>query len=434
MQLNIKLCVLALAFGYVCSAQEGQPVLLSIDRGNGQYHKGDTANVFIETTGNSDVTCDIEVVANGKVVSKESGKSFKAGEKVKLYDFSYDVPTAVMVNAIVPGVKGYQAGVGMIFEAEGFRPGFEAPKDLAKFWRRQVAAVRKCRMTPVLTPVDSKKDGVKSFDLVVNMPEGRDVHAYLSMPEDSKAKSLPIIILPHGAGVRSSNLQSSVNWAAKGFIAIDVNAHGILNGQPSSYYDELNKGELADYRRRKVTDHESYYFRLMLLRAWRTLDYATTLKEWDGKHIVVYGSSQGGLQSIALAALDRRVSLCVPIVPAFSDVAGSKRGHSDSWPRPWSSKFGEDSPESRILPYYDAACLATLVKCPLYAEAGLIDTTCPSECVISTFNVVKSREKAIWTFPWRRHGMYGVVPEIKSLWSEQIGNPREEIIKKHIGK
>ena len=35
------------------------------------------------------------------------------------------------------------------------------------------------------------------------------------------------------------------------------------------YYDKLAKGELKNYRNRKVTGHEDFYFRLMYLRMVR---------------------------------------------------------------------------------------------------------------------------------------------------------------------
>ena len=52
----------------------------------------------------------------------------------------------------------------------------------------------------------------------------------------------------HGAGVRSSDLGSTVTWARDGFLALDINAHGLPNGKPDSFYSDLAKGELKDYR------------------------------------------------------------------------------------------------------------------------------------------------------------------------------------------
>lgn len=438
---KILFFIAALSIWCIASAQEGQPLLLSIDKENGQYHKGETAQVFAALSGAEDAAFDILVTANGKTFKKENGKVLKAGEKVKLFDFNFDTPTALMVSASPSGSKdnSWEAklknpAVGMIFEAEGFRPGFNAPADLEQFWKKQVAALRKCKMKGKLTPVESNNSEVESFDMEVNMPEGRDVRGYLSMPKNRSPKSLPIIISLHGAGVRSSSLGTTVNWAKQGFISIDMNAHGILNGQPSSYYNDLSNGELKNYRHEKVVDHKSFYFRLMFLRIQRALDYATSLKEWDGKHIVAVGGSQGGLQTIAISAIDQRVTAAFPQVPAFTDLAGFINDHRNSWPGYGRDveKSAEGSPERTILPYYDAACLATLVKCPIYFEAGLIDTTCPAECVFSAYNVTGSADKTIRTFPWRRHGTKDMAPDIKKLWTESIDKDRTNTIKESV--
>lgn len=49
----------------------------------------------------------------------------------------------------------------------------------------------------------------------------------------------------------------------------------------------------------------------MYLRVLRALDYVKTLPEWDGKNLIVIGSSQCGAQAIVAAALDPQVSLCL---------------------------------------------------------------------------------------------------------------------------
>ncbi|NMA46826.1 MAG: hypothetical protein GX945_09725, partial [Lentisphaerae bacterium] len=59
------------------------------------------------------------------------------------------------------------------------------------------------------------------------------------------------------------------------------------------------------------------------LRVMRSLDFVKTLPEWNGRDLIVVGSSQGGGQAIAAAGLDPQVTLCVAAVPALSDHAGT---------------------------------------------------------------------------------------------------------------
>ena len=59
----------------------------------------------------------------------------------------------------------------------------------------------------------------------------------------------------------------------KGALAFDLNAHGMLNGQPQEYYDKLEEGELNHYREQGVESRDTYYFKGMYLRLMRTLDF-----------------------------------------------------------------------------------------------------------------------------------------------------------------
>lgn len=70
------------------------------------------------------------------------------------------------------------------------------------------------------------------------------VSGYFAKPAGAKPKSLPIILTVHGAGVGSSSLGGTVNWAKRGFLAMYINAHGIPNAEPASFYTDLANGSL----------------------------------------------------------------------------------------------------------------------------------------------------------------------------------------------
>lgn len=79
--------------------------------------------------------------------------------------------------------------------------------------------------------------------------------------------------------------------------------------------EELSRGELKDYRNAGHEDRETCYFKGMFLRLVRAIDFLTSQPEWDGKTLIVYGSSQGGYQAIVAAGLDSRVSYFCAGVP-----------------------------------------------------------------------------------------------------------------------
>lgn len=436
---RISSIIIALVLCISVYAQKGlvyTPVLLSVDKENGQYAAGETVNVYgelMEDIGGG-LVCYVE--ANGRVIQEKKMVELMLGEKTLVYSASFDEPTAVQVYVHHKDNEKSKAAVGFVVAAEGFRPGFDAPKDFDKFWSRQLRSLRKCRMMPELTKVDLPKrvrkheDEVELYALKINMPEGRPVHAYISWPKDARPASLPVIICPHGAGYSRSNAEVAVQWAAKGAIAIDLNAHGFPDDQPKEYYDKLAKGELKNYRNRPVTDHKDFYFRLMYLRAVRAVDYATTLPLWDGRRIMADGSSQGGAQAIAVAAIDKRVGAVCARVPALTDLAGHLQDHRYSWPRYGKMmKTGNNlEAEMSVLPYYDGAVMLQHTDARLWIEAGLIDATCPAECVISAFNVASSQDKTLYTYPYRPHISNDMDKRVRDSWIENIDNPRREEI------
>jgi cephalosporin-C deacetylase-like acetyl esterase len=60
----------------------------------------------------------------------------------------------------------------------------------------------------------------------------------------------------------------------------------------------------------------------MFLRVIAALDILTDRPEWDGRTLITRGTSQGGAQSLAAAALDPRVTLSVAGVSAMCDLSG----------------------------------------------------------------------------------------------------------------
>ena len=409
-----------------------EPVLLTIDRADGQYAAGEQVDVYAELMDDVDGELVCSVEANGKRIQKAKTVNLVKGEKQLVYSGVFENPSAVQVFVYPRENDKKKAAVGFVVDAAGLRPGFDDPADFEKFWAKQLKTMRKCKMKGSLTPVElpakySKyEDKCDLYVMVVNMPEGRDVHGYLAMPKNASPKSLPILINLHGAGFSRSNMSTALRWAARNVISIDINAHGYPDDQPKEYYDELAEGELKNYKNRKVTDHDSFYFRLMYLRAVRALDFASTLPEWDGTRIMSMGGSQGGAQAIAVAAIDKRVGAVYAYVPAVTDMAGHLQNHRGGWPRYDKQMKKEENlvNEMAVLPYYDGAVMLQHTNAKLWIEAGLIDTVCPPECVIAAFNAAVSPDKTLYTFPYRPHNEKKIDERMKSSWKELIDKPR----------
>jgi len=262
------------------------------------------------------------------------------------------------------------------------------PADFDAFWTSRKAELAKVPVAPVLTPVKSTLPDVEAFDLQAPCV-GAPVSGYLARPKGAADKSLPIILTVHGAGVRGSSLGGAVNWASKGFLAMDINAHGLPNGRPEAFYVEQNTGALASYRYQGRESREKSYFTGMFLRLVRAIDVLVARPEWNGRQVVVYGSSQGGYQAIVASGLDARVTFYAAGVSAGCDHTGMLVNRIAGWPK-FVALDSAGKPEPASLEtsrYIDAVNFASRSKaagCAL--TVGFIDTICPPTSVYAAFN------------------------------------------------
>ena len=174
-------------------------------------------------------------------------------------------------------------------------------------------------------------------------------------------------------------------------LSLDINAHGIPNGKPDEYYTALAQGELKDYRNEGRQDREQCYFKGMFLRLIRAIDFLTEQPEWDGKTVIVYGSSQGGFQAFAAAGLDQRVTFFCAGVPAGCDHTGISVNRINGWPKlvPIDPQGKADPVTLETARYFDCVNFATRAKCKgAVVTVGFIDVTCPPTSVYAAYNAL----------------------------------------------
>lgn len=292
------------------------------------------------------------------------------------------------------------------FDPLDLKPSMIVPEDFDAFWQGQKNILASVPIKAVTTPQMTKTPGVELFDVQVDCAGGAPVSGYLAKPTGAKPRSLPALLTVHGAGVRSSSA-GITSWAIKegGILAMDINAHGLPNGRPQSFYDALAAGELRDYRAQGREDREQIYFRGMFLRLMRALDFLATQPEWDGKTLIVYGSSQGGYQALAAAGLDKRVTYICAGVPAGCDHTGMATQRIAGWPKLVAlDAQGVPIPASlQAARYFDAVNFATRARCQGAAlTVGFIDTTCPPTSVYAAYNALPI-PKQIHTDPLSGH-------------------------------
>lgn len=361
------------------------------DRADALYHAGDTVTFTIEAKQAGAKPSDEPTAVC--VLSKD-GVNPQPAQPIKLIDGKGTITGTLneagflLLRASV-GKTSALAGAG--FDPLNIKPSMPLPDDFDGFWAAQKAALAKVPAKSQLTPVKSPIKDTEAFDVQVECL-GVPVSGYLGRPLGAKPKSLPAILFVHGAGVDSSNL-GSVTWAVRegGMLSLDINAHGIPNGKPASFYTEQAKGPLKDYRYVGRDDREKNYFKGMFLRLIRAIDFLTSQPEWDGKTMIVYGSSQGGFQAFAAAGLDERVTFICAGVPAGCDHTGVVVNRVNGWPKlvPNNADGKPDAAALNTARYFDNVNFATRAKCKGAAvTVGFIDTTCPPTSVYAAYNAL----------------------------------------------
>lgn len=424
-------CVFFLASALISDAQTvRQDVRLRVSHPDGLYEKGDTVRVWADV---SAVPVDSLFLNVYRYCTWEpvttTALSLKVGENL-LFEKAFN-ESAQYVFEVTNGSdpREFKKGgdgnsfSGVVISPQDFRPGFEMPADFDRFWNREIRKMRRHRMKPSLTNL-SEGGEYTTYHVEIDCSGPAPVRAYVAYPAGAQKGSLPIIINFHAAGNPGSASKASAAVKAArnipgGALAMDINAHGMADDQLPHYYDSLAAGPLKDYAKRepdgKLAD---YHFKWMMLRAIRALDYMCRNPLWDGRRVIVMGTSQGGYQSAFLAGMDERVTAAVLTVPAGLDQGAPLQGRPASWPA--TMKLYPES-TCRNIPYIDPAAFLRRTKAEIWCEIGLYDYTCPAANLFGTLNTVNS-PKVIVTSQ-RPHSSYFTTDK------EQAKKSREEFFR-----
>ena len=344
----------------------------------------------------------------GEDGKKESGKAVSSATEPLIITTSIDRPGFVRIRVIARDKNGktfvspvyrYRGKDGLVCfdggagaEVEKLKS-WPEPKDFDAFWARQKAKLAKVPMRADIVPIPTNNANVLCWDVKVDCV-GKPVSGYLCKPKDAKPKSLPARISFHGAGVRSA---SKPIGAGATMIAMDINAHGLPNGEPAEFYENLNNTTLNRYGRLNVEqnrDPETCYWNGMVLRLIRALEFLKSQPEWDGKTLTVTGGSQGGFQSLVAAGLDSDVTNCDKLVPWFCDLSGKvEQGRLGGSAPAWIEGLG----------YYDAVNHAKRIKARVTIVSGAGDYSCAASSQMVLYNNINAPKRLEFYQGWT-HG------------------------------
>lgn len=394
-KLLVPLAVALMSLGAPCLAQN---VAVKAAKPGGVYKAGEKIAWTVSVTGEG-----ADAVSTVRYVLKKGGLTESAKGELPLKDgaatleTSLDAPGTLLAEFVIapPEKKLVKALAGAVVEPEKIEPSAPPPADFDTFWNDKLKELAAVPANPVLEPAESGKEGVDYWKITLDNIRGTKIRGQLARPKAPGKR--PALLIVQWAGVYPLAKDWATNQAQNGWLTLNINAHDLPIDAPAEFYKEQQeKHGLAGYPAIGNEDRDTSYFLRMYLSCYRAAEYLAGREDWDGKTLVVMGSSQGGLQSIMIAGLHPKVTALMANVPAGCDQTGPLVGRQPGWPMWFYQTRGKDAEKVKAASrYYDVVNFARRVTCPALISAGLIDETCPPAGIIAAYNQLKGQRELV---------------------------------------
>jgi cephalosporin-C deacetylase len=286
------------------------------------------------------------------------------------------------------------------------KPSVPAPADFNSFWASQLARLHRIAANPVLTPLPTSQPGVKLYRVRLDSV-GSHVRGYLAMP-DRRGK-FPALILYQWAGVYPLQTAWATDRAAEGWLTLDVDSHDLPPAQGTGVPD--------DYPTIGDRSRDTSYFLDMYLRDTRALEFIRSSPRWDGRTVVLTGTSMGGQQSLVTAGLNPgKVTAVLVNEPSGADSNGDLHGRRAGYPN-WDSS---DPQVMRTALYFDTVNFAPRITAATLMAMGFIDTTAPPAGLWTELDEIPAPKEAV---PMIESAHNNLTPDKQDAWlkrSEEV--------------
>ena len=286
--------------------------------------------------------------------------------------------------------KDYEGLCTAAFSPEKIKPFAQEPKDFDDFWKKALDEARQIDLNPtkVLLPERCTKD-VNVYEVSYhNNRWGSKMYGVLSVPV--KSGKYPALLRVPGAGVRP---YSGDTYTATGkCIVLEIGIHGVPVTMEQKVYDDLANAALNGYWNTNLENPDRNAYKRVVTGAVRGVDMIASLDEWDGKTVGVTGSSQGGFLSLAVAALDKRVTFLAAVHDAMCDYEAELHGVAGGWPHYFYHAKMNAITKARLegARYYDGVNFARRITVPGWYSFGYNDEVVPPTSAYGLYNTIKA--------------------------------------------
>lgn len=378
-----------------------QTIAVSPSKPNGIYASGE--KILWNLKVSDDPTGTIKTV---HYRLKRGGGTVIAQGDISLTDGAAQVetaptePLAYLLEVTATGADGKEIRVfgGAAIDPLRIQSSTSRPADFDAFWKTKLALLATVPPNPVVVPGDAGQANVEYAKVTLDNINGTKVRGQLARPKEGT--KFPAILLLQYAGVYGLPKQNVTNYAAKGWLALNIMAHDLPFDESPEFYKTQNETTLRNYINIGNQSRDTSYFLRMILGCYRASEYLMSRPDWDGRILVASGTSQGGFQSIAVTALQPKITHMMVNVPAGADHAAAIVGRGISWP--YYNNNGSDWAVMKTSSYFDDINFASRIRVPSLIALGLLDQTSAPSGVFAAANQIPV-PKEIVVMPFSDH-------------------------------
>ena len=327
---------------------------------------------------------------NNQVVLKTERLDFSRGRAA--IEVTLNEPAMVYVqvtSASGQGPDGGDMALGAAVAPERLRPSVPRPADFDRFWAEKVRMLKAVPENAVVTRKDSGRPDVDYATIRMDHVNGTHVYGQIARPK-KPGKRPALVIFQWASPPYPLQKQWVTDRAAEGWLALNIEPHNVPPDEPQSYYDALPQ-ELKNYHTIGRDDRDKNYFLQMYLADYRAVDYVASLPDWDGRTLVVMGTSMGGQQSLCVAGLHPKITHVIVNEPAGCDSNGPLHGRASGYPN-WPA---DDPKIMRTALYFDAVNFASRIRATSLVAIGFVDTVTPPVGIWIALNQIKGPKEAV---------------------------------------
>ena len=308
----------------------------------------------------------------------------------------FDAPGTLLVEVKwQPETKADRAVGGAVAAPDQITPAAPAPADFDAFWKAKLKELKKVPAHPVLEKEEINRPGVAYWKITMDNIRGAHIHGQIARPE--KGEKFPALLIVQWAGVYGLQKSWVTDRAADGWLALNIEPHDLPIDEPAGFYKKQFDGPLRNYWSIGNDNRDTSYYLRMYLSCCRAVEYLKTRPDWNGKTLVVMGTSQGGQQTVMTAGLHPKdITAALALVPAGGDMLAPEASREPGWPQWYLNTDGKDPAKVREASrYYDIANFARHIRCPVLIGLGLRDETCPPSSVFAVISQITSPKEVV---------------------------------------